>query len=225
MRRTSARSALFIALALVLPAAAADKPADKNKVPTDKKEATAKMVSAGTVRAKVVNVEAAKKALTVEISVSYAVPNPGAMVNIRNLEVQLASSRDPYQRRVYALQLLQAQAQMTQIKQEKQSLDVEASDDIVVRAANPPVQFDDKGNVKKYTLKELKALKGDSKLPGYESDFDSLHPDQIVEVHFARPKDQPKPKANNKDADKDALAETSKPVATMIIILAEPPAK
>src|SRR5205085_8676554 len=105
-----------------------------------------------------------------------------AMANYANLLRQYAAARDVGTLRSLAVQIAQARAQMTTIKQEKQSVDVEASDDTVVRAANPPVQFDDKGNVKKYTLKELKALKGDSKLPGYESDFDSLHHDQIVEV-------------------------------------------
>jgi hypothetical protein len=226
MRRSFTGAALFVVLALVIPAAAADKPTDKSKLPTDKKEAAAKMVAAGTLRGRVVNVEGAKKTLTVEITLTYAAPNPGAMANLANLQQQYVAARDLGTRRSLLIQMAQQQAQMATIKQEKQSLDIEASDEIVVRAANPPVQFDDKGNVKKYTAKELKALKGNNpKLPGYESDFDSLRPDQIVEIHLAKPKEQPKPKATNKDADKDALAETSKPVATMIIILADPPSK
>ena len=64
MRRSFTGAALFVVLALVIPAAAADKPIDKSKLPTDKKEAAAKMVAAGTLRARVVNVEAAKKALS-----------------------------------------------------------------------------------------------------------------------------------------------------------------
>ncbi len=222
MRRSFTGAALFVVLALVIPAAAAD----KSKLPADKKEAAAKMVAAGTLRGRVANVEGAKKTLTLEITLTYAAPNPGAMASLANLEQQYAAARDLGTRRSLLIQMAQQQAQMVTIKHEKQSLDIEASDDIVVRAANPPVQFDDKGNVKKYTAKELKALKGDNpKLPGYESDFDSLRPDQIVEVRLVKPKDQPRPRATNKDADKDALTETSKPVATMIIILADPPSK
>ena len=228
MRRSSPVAALFVALTVVLPASAAK----KEKVPADKKEAAAQMVAAGTARGKVVNVEGAKKSLTLEITVSYAAPNVGAMANLRNLQLQLATTRDINQRRSLTIQLLQAQAGMTAIKHEKHSIDIEAADDIVVRAIHPPPQFDDKGNVKRYTAKELKELKGDNpKLPGYTSDFDSLHPDQIIEVRFAKPKEQPKARTNtrnkdkDKDADKDADAESSKPVAKMILILAEPPAK
>jgi hypothetical protein len=35
-----------------------------------------------------------------------------------------------------------------------------------VRSLQPPVAFDDKGNVKKYTAQELKEMRGDGKLPG-----------------------------------------------------------
>jgi hypothetical protein len=221
MRRSFTGAALFVVLALVLPAAAAD----KKKLPTDKKEAAAKMVEAGKLVGKLVNVEGAKKSLTIEITVTYAAPNTSAMASLVSLQQQYVAARDIGTRRSLAVQILQQQAQMTSVKQEKHSLDVETSDDVVVRSASPPPKFDDKGNVKKYTAKELKDLRGDTKLPGYPRDFDDLRPDQVVELRLVKPKDQPKPKVTNKDADKDALAETSKPVATMIIIVAEPPAK
>lgn len=226
MRRISPLAALVVALAFVLPAPAAK----KEKVALDKKEAAAQLVAAGTVRGKVVHVEADKKMFNLEITVSYAAPNANAAADMANLKLQLLTARDLGTRRNLMVQLMQKQAQMSAVKHEKHSFDVMTAGDVVVRAANPPAQFDEKGNVKRYTAKELKELKGDNpKLPGYTSDFDSLRPDQYVEVHFAKPKDQPKAKTNNKnkdaDKDNDALAETSKPTATMIIILSEPPAK
>jgi hypothetical protein len=61
-------------------------------------------------------------------------------------------------------------------------------DDVKVRTKNPPVAYDDKGNKKKYTAKELKELKGDSKLPGYTAGFEDLKTNQYVQVTLVRKK-------------------------------------
>jgi hypothetical protein len=76
-----------------------------------------------------------------------------------------------------------------------------------VRTLSPPVDYDDKGNVKKYTAKELKKLRGKGNLPGYPADFDSLREGQAVKVYLAKPKAAKKKagkkgKANKKDKDK-----------------------
>ena len=56
-------------------------------------------------------------------------------------------------------------------------------DDVKIRQANPPEAFDDKGRPKKYTVKELKELKGvDLKTPGYPADFSDLINQSIVNV-------------------------------------------
>ena len=56
-------------------------------------------------------------------------------------------------------------------------------DDVKIRQANPPEAFDDKGRPKKYTVKELKELKGDDlKAPGYPADFSDLINQSIVNV-------------------------------------------
>ena len=56
-------------------------------------------------------------------------------------------------------------------------------DDVKIRQANPPEAFDDKGRPKKYTVKELKELKGDDlKTPGYPADFSDLINQSIVNV-------------------------------------------
>ena len=221
MRRTLQWAGLFLALGFVLPSAtAADK--DKPVVAADKKEAAAKMIAAGELTGKIVNVEQEKKAFTVEVTVTYQVPDPGAIQNLANIRAQMATARDINTIRNLQVQLLQAQAKMMQTKRETHNVDIEASDDVKVRLKDPPVTFDDKGNPKKYTAKELKELKGDSKLPGYPGDFDSLHQDQLVQVQLAKMKETPK---KGKDKDADALNEANKPIATMIMILAEPAAK
>ena len=56
-------------------------------------------------------------------------------------------------------------------------------DDVKIRQANPPEAFDDKGRPKKYTVKELKELKGDDlKTTGYPADFSDLINQSIVNV-------------------------------------------
>jgi hypothetical protein len=218
MRRTLQWAGLFLALAAVPPFAAA---ADKGMA-GDKKEAAAKMIAAGELTGRVVNVEQTKKSFTLEVTLTYQVPNPGAIANIANIKLQMAQARDINTVRNLQVQLLQAQVQMMQVHKENHNIDVDASDDVKVRLKDPPVTFDDKGNVKKYTAKELKELKGDPKLPGYAGDFDSIHQDQIIQVTLSKMKEAPKKAGKEKDKDADALAGDNKPVATMIMILAEP---
>jgi hypothetical protein len=210
----------FLALAVVLPLRADDKKADPAKMPADKKEATDKMVAAGELTGKILNVEPNKKAFTVQVTVKYAVPNPGAMQQMMNLQMQLSRPMAPAQRMNLMMQMQVQQANLYQMKQDYQSFDIDASDDVKVRTPNPPADFDDKGKPKVYTAKELKELKGDPKLPGYQAEFDNLHPDQIVTVTLVKKKEAAKPK---KDADKDPLEGDNKPVASMIIIQMEPP--
>jgi hypothetical protein len=80
-------------------------------------------------------------------------------------------------------------------------------DDVKIRTKNPPVAYDDKGNKKKYTAKELKELRGDDpKLPGYTAEFNDLKQNQIVEVSLVR-----------KKSDRDA----KQPLASVILIVAQ----
>ncbi|HEV2950401.1 MAG TPA: hypothetical protein VGX70_23680, partial [Gemmataceae bacterium] len=69
---------------------------------------------------------------------------------------------------------------------------------------NPPVAYDDKGNKKKYTAKELKELRGDSKLEGYTAGFEDLKTNQYVKVSLVR-----------KKTDKNA----QQPLASVILIV------
>lgn len=85
----------------------------------------------------------------------------------------------------------------------RQNVKVMTVDDVKVRTKNPPIAYDDKGNKKKYTTKELKELKGDSKLPGYSADFDALKTNQYVQITLVR-----------KKSDKEA----KQPLASVILI-------
>ena len=88
----------------------------------------------------------------------------------------------------------------------KQDVKVMTIDDVKIRTKNPPVAYDDKGNKKKYTAKELKELKGDSNLPGYTAEFNDLKQNQVVEVSLVR-----------KKSDKG-----KQPLASVIMIVTQP---
>ncbi|MEN9672295.1 MAG: hypothetical protein RL553_560 [Planctomycetota bacterium] len=65
-------------------------------------------------------------------------------------------------------------------------------DDVKIRQFNPPEAFDDKGRPKKYTIKELKELKGDDlKTPGYPADFSDLINQSIVNVTLMQKPQKP----------------------------------
>jgi hypothetical protein len=62
-------------------------------------------------------------------------------------------------------------------------VEFQAKDDVKVRTMNLPEQFDEKGNIKKYTKQELAELKGkDKNLPGYESSIEKLEVGQVAKV-------------------------------------------
>ncbi len=63
----------------------------------------------------------------------------------------------------------------------KDSVEVLGADDLKVRYRNPPPAFDDKGNFKKYTPKELAEMRSD-KLEGYPADFSALKAGQVATV-------------------------------------------
>jgi hypothetical protein len=113
----------------------------------------------------------------------------------------------------------------------KGTRDVEfhALDEVKIRSKNPPLEFDEKGRPRKYTYRELKELKGpDSKLPGYQADFDSLKPGQDVQITLAKRKPIGK-SAQLKKSDEDYTAQekakikpSDKPEVMMVLILREP---
>jgi hypothetical protein len=98
-------------------------------------------------------------------------------------------------------------------------LELHAADDVKVRLAQPPIEFDAKGNPKKYTAKELKELRGPGNLWGFPGDFDSLKADQIIRAVLMKPKAPPRPVG--KDKNMEDLS-TDKPVVTLVYVLIEP---
>lgn len=70
------------------------------------------------------------------------------------------------------------------------SFDFTLKDNLIIRRMNLPFAYDDKGNVKQYTLEEMQKLKGTNpKLPGYEAKMEDLEPGQMVRLYIAPPKE------------------------------------
>ena len=78
---------------------------------------------------------------------------------------------------------------------------MQADDGVQVRMTDPPVEYDEKGTIKKsYTKAELDEMKGaDKTLPGYTGEYDNLAKGQTVIVYLSRklpPKSSDTPRAN-----------------------------
>lgn len=236
-------AALFLGL-IVLPAFAADKddkakkdPAPDAKKDADKKDAanTDKTIKLGQLVGKVVEVNETKKSIRLQVGYDVAKPNVGEIQALMNCKAQIAQAmygRPPDYNQIASLQQQMAQhsARLQTIEHKTQDVELTGTDDVKIRLAEPPPAFDDKGNIKKRTSKELKELKGDPKdpdykLPGYPGEFSDLRNEQIVRVNLIKKKDAPKPVGPKpKDADIELLGENM-PQASQIEILGEPAGK
>jgi len=85
-----------------------------------------------------------------------------------------------------AMQLAQTQQRLFRPKDYNYDVQLRFADDMKVRLLQPPVDYDDKGNLKKYTAKELQELRGKDGLPGFTGDMDAVRSGQIVRVFLAR---------------------------------------
>lgn len=95
-----------------------------------------------------------------------------------------------------------------------QPVELPVADDLKVRTLVLPPAFDDKGNPKKYTAKELAELKGpDKNLPGYAASEGDLKRDQVVKVQLVKKPGRPKTKEEAQDY---------KPKVGLILIVREP---
>jgi hypothetical protein len=185
-----------------------------------------------------------QKDFTVQIEIKYLQPNVQAQNNllrqqaeIARLQAQIRLTPNPYQRQQLTVQLLQKVQQLNQqklydVKTVQKNIELRAADEVKVRTLQPPVDYDDKGNLKKYTQKELNELRGPNKnLPGYTGEFESLRQGQIVKIYLSKKdanfaknvkkKGGKKKKQDEEDADEDL--DVSKPEAVMIVVMREAP--
>ena len=187
------------------------KSASKDK---DKKGYSEKSAKAGEpFVAKLSKVEGAQRYLNVQRTLKIPQENTGAAQNLVNLQRQLIGNKDINSIINIRNEMAKNQAQLVTYRDEHKNMELQATDEMKVRTKLLPVEYDDKGKVRKLTDKEKKELKGpDPKLPGYTADFDSLKPEQMVEVYLEKSKSKTK---KEKDSTSD------KPRVVMIVILSE----
>lgn len=233
MTRHLFRAAALLALIFIaLPAAADDEKKDAKPDPMkeiDKKEVEKheKRVKNGVLRGRILSVDESKNVIELELHIPVPRINEGAANALAQAQVNLQAAmikRDAQgvanaQRSIAAESL-----KLYKLEEVKRKIQVSPVEDVKVRLANPPPQFDDKGKPKKYTKKELDDMKGpDPKLPGYTADFGDLKADMYVEVTLVKKKDASRGTAKpsgkkDKDAENDPLAHLT-PEVSMIIIL------
>src|SRR5262249_3961900 len=107
---------------------------DPPKVTATHKESKEKLGAGGIITGKLTRVEGAQKYLTVQVTQEVPATGGGGF-NVGKRHVP-----------------------GMQMKQVTQNLEIQAADDMKVRMLQPPVDYDDKGKLKKYSTKELKAL-------------------------------------------------------------------
>lgn len=228
MRRRLPWLALTVILTLSLPTLGADDTADTVAKPDARaKKPYDKLIKSGkSFPARLVKVDAEQRSLTVEVSLKLPKHDAQTSQHLLHLQAQLADAhrqRNPVERlkQVSRIQLEIDKAMGNLYKDVAQKIEFDAPEDLKVRTMLLPVEFDDKGKPRKLTDKEKKELKGpDPTLPGYTADFDSLKPDQLVEIYPAKQASNPKSKEKDKDADD---TKSARPKIAMIVIRAEAP--
>jgi hypothetical protein len=235
MRTVVAGIAVLVLGLTVLPAFAGDKD-KKDPAPDAKKYETTnneKTIKAGTVAGKVVEVNETAKSLKVEVTIQYSKPNLGEIQALEQAQLNYARAvaahdiNGAYNARV---DMANHAARLSSIEKKTKQVEVTSEDNVKIRQAEPPPAYDDKGNLKKRTEKELKELKGDpkdpdSKLPGYPAQFSDVRQGSYVKVTLVKKKETHPTTPKPKDADPDPLGDNL-PQASLIVILADPmPAK
>ncbi len=231
MRYRCVGAAPFLALLLALPAAA-----QRNKVPQPQNAVDSDKLGNGQLTGYLLTTPGTDRTFTVRVQYQDAQLKPNALntaasannranhqlQQIARLQQQMARSKNPAQQmaqiqRILAqMQVGQARAQnnLYNVVTRTQDVEFQAEENVKVRTQDLPDQFDEKGNIKRYTKEELKQLKGkDTNLPGYESSFEALKEGQLIQVTLAThqaKKPANGPAAKDSEKDKDAKEKDAK---------------
>jgi len=181
----------------------------------------------------------AQKDFTVQVTTKVAELNQGSVSRMQDLQRQFAQHQQQavtarnLQQRQQALQqmqsvqgqMVQAQRDMYRYKDVTQDYKLRAGENIKVRSYAPPIDYDEKGNLKKYTADELKALRGKEGLPGYTAEWEAVRAGQVVHVYLAKAavvaKGGDKKGKKIDELDEGATLQ-ARPEVVMIMILQEP---
>jgi len=154
----------------------------------------------------------------ITVQLTFAFPAKVQAANVwRTQQLQLKSP--PYQI------MMEFKKKMS----EANIVEVRAGTGMKVRTKFFPMEYDSKGNLKRPTPKEISAMKGNSKLPGFPAQFDALKAGQIVDLYLAKVPTTAKKaagaakdnKKKNVDDDVDDMA--LKPEVMMIVVVYEAP--
>jgi hypothetical protein len=207
---------LFIGLA-TLPAWADDKPSAKK--PDAKKDAREKLIATGQLFGRLTAVDGSARTLTLEVTLQIPVPNEEAVARRAELAQELLEALaipDPAERlervREVRTALVENAANLYTIEEQQQMIPLQGVDELQVRVLKLPPVYNDKGRPRRYTVKELRELKGSGNAPGYRADLDDLREGQVVRVTLAR----------KKAPLKKGEAEEQSLLVTLVVILAEP---
>jgi hypothetical protein len=197
--------ALLLGLFVALPAVSADEPTkardNKDQVDGDGLApgfftGTLKSVPTEKDRAFLLHVEYGRLEVKDAAGLSRANARLSALAGqINQLQTNIARSPNP-DALLGRLQDLTAQLQreagarqnLFRVIPERKDIQFHAAPDLLVRVKRPPGEFDEKGDIRKFTPEELKTLKGKHPdLPGYEARESDLAPGQFVRVTHGNP--------------------------------------
>jgi hypothetical protein len=139
---------------------------------------------------------------------------------------KLMAAKQWYMQQIQAKNFSQEVINQYQAKiDQSRYLDVRTGSGMKVRTMFPPIEYDSKGNLKRWTTKEIAALRGSSKLPGFPASIENLRGGQIVDLYVAKiPMKKTAPREKKKNIDDD-LAEDPllRPEVLMVVVIQEAP--
>jgi hypothetical protein len=188
----------LLLLCLVPPSLAARDEKDEKKA-DEKKPDASPFIPVARLFGKVKSLGSADDILTLEVTYQYVEPNVPAQADYaRRVQQILAeqqaimNNRNPVQRQQQMGQLQREvqdlqrrQADLFKVREAKQDVRLELPAELKVRAPRPADAFDEKGNIRQYTAKELQELRGPEGLPGFPGGRENLQAGQMVVVVVA----------------------------------------
>lgn len=188
------------------------------------------------------------KSLTLSVEYAHLEPNPNykpdkaatnAYQQIQSLykqQKQAQAETNLVQRQLKLLRLAQQIQQFQgkpavspngpyKIVRASKDFGVDVVNKLEVRKLTLEAEYDDKGNYKEYTKKELAALRGsDPGKPGYKAKIDDLRPGQLVTLYLGPPKktkpaSEDKPGDSTSTKDENPTSAVSRPTVTMVVIM------
>lgn len=191
---------------------------------------------------------------TIEIESARLVPSGGqrggnnqnqllrTQLQLQQAQAQMARARTPQQRMQAMRRMQQIQLQMQRaamqaqrgggggippgykLEKTKVAVDFQLNEKAKIRTLVLPETFDEKGNLKKYSPKELSELKGsDRSAPGYEFSAEQLQVGQMVRVVTASVGKQGGGAGLSKERDDDLVDEKNKQVKLLVVLTAADP--